>query len=203
MNRSLPMALALSAALATGACSTRPRQFSASVRPVAEAPQSAMAVPGEGGAFAACDTMVRKGRKGGFAAAAATGGAGLAAAAATTGSVVLTGATSTTAFAAPSALATAAVPVVGVLAAFGMNRLIRGGRERGYRKHMGSCLGEMGYQVVDWSRARKKQPGTATLVPSAMRPAPSLVTTAPAADPAETPAEAPAEATVAVAPLSR
>jgi hypothetical protein len=75
------------------------------------------------------------------------------------------------------------MPVIGIAAAFGVNRMIRSGRERSYRKHMTTCLGELGYEVVDWTRMKKKQPGTATLVEAEQaelaEPAPEVALTAP------------------------
>ena len=62
---------------------------------------------------------------------------------------------------------TAAIPFVGIAAGIGMNRMIRRGREKGYRKHMTTCMGELGYEVADWTRAAKKQRGTASLMPGA------------------------------------
>jgi hypothetical protein len=67
----------------------------------------------------------------------------------------------------------AAIPIVGFASAFGVSRAIRSGRERSYKKHMGQCLGEFGYSVVDWTRVKKKQPATAMLqVPAPNVPAP-------------------------------
>lgn len=122
-------------------------------------------VQDEAQAYATCDALVRKGHKGGFASAAATGAAGVGVAAVTTGTVVLNGAVST-GWWAPSTAASAAVPVVGLAMAMGVNRIIRSGREKSYRKHMSACFAELGYEVVDWTRMKKKQKGTATLVAS-------------------------------------
>ncbi len=146
-------------ALSASACSTKPRSFSATVTPVAT---SQIAAQPETDVFVTCNTLVRKGHKGNFAAAAASGGAaglamfGGAAAVAASGTVgigVTTG----------GAVLSAAVPVVGLLAGFGVNRMIRSGRERKYKRIMSDCMQEMGYEVTDWTRAPKKQPGSATL----------------------------------------
>lgn len=155
-------------AMSTNACSTKPRQFSAQVRPVAEAPQIATSQPREGVAYTICDAMVRRGRKSGFASAAAMGGAGAVGAVGGMG-VAFTSLGGGT-LASAGATAAAAIPVLGIAAAFGMNRAIRGGRERGYRKHMTACMDEMGYAVVDWTRAPKKQRGTASLAPENQTP---------------------------------
>lgn len=44
---------------------------------------------------------------------------------------------------------------------------------------MTTCMAEMGYEVADWSRAAKKQRGTASLLPGA---APIPVAPVPVAD---------------------
>lgn len=162
-------------ALSASACSTKPRQFSAQVRPVAGTPLAATSGPREGVAYTSCDAMVRKGRKSGFASAAAMSGAGAVGAVGGMG-VAFTGLGGGT-LASAGATAAAAIPVLGIVAAFGMNRAIRGGRERGYRKHMTACMDEMGYQVVDWSRAPKKEHGTASLSPETSAPNPGAADT--------------------------
>lgn len=174
MNRRYQIAICLAAMLASTACSTKPRTFSATVRPAS----TLAASQGESNAYATCDQLVRKGHKGGFASAAATGGAGTVAGLAG-GFGVWTSAGGTT-LAAGSTAASVAMPVIGIAAAFGMNRMIRSGREKSYRKHMSTCLGELGYEVVDWTRMKKKQPGTATLAaPTAPQPAPEVALTTP------------------------
>ncbi|ANY19137.1 hypothetical protein A6F68_00604 [Tsuneonella dongtanensis] len=164
MNRYSTTAICLVAAFAASACSTKPRQFSAQVRPVAATQPQTGLQQTERAAYTTCDQMVRHGRKSGFASAAATSGAGVAGMAGGAG-LAFTGLGGGS-LASAGATAAAAMPIVGFFAAFGMNRAIRGGREKGYRKHMTTCMDEMGYQVVDWSRAPKKQSGTAMLVPA-------------------------------------
>ena len=157
MDHRIKLAICLAAALASEACSTKPRQFSASVVPLG-AVQS-----GERNAtidFATCDRLVRSGHRSGFAAAAATGAVGGAAAlggAVAVGTSGLVGGS----MSAAGAAAAAAMPIIGFAAAFGVNRMIRSGKERKYKRVMVDCLHEYGYDVSDWTRTHKKEPGTA------------------------------------------
>lgn len=172
--------MCLTIALSAAGCSTRPRTFSATVTPVDGTTPLAQS---ETLAFANCDQQVRQGRKSGFTSVAVTGvattvglygGAGIATSGIAGGSLSAAGAT-----------AAAALPIVGFAAAFGMNRLIRSGRERKYKRTMATCMNELGYTVIDWSKVPKKQPATAKLAPPPIRtemgsPAASTVTPAPA-----------------------
>ena len=169
--RSARAALCLAAALSASACSTRPRNFSATVTP---APAAQLAPRTETAAFADCNTLVRSGHKGNFAAAAASGAAG---GVAVFGSAAAVAASGTVGMATSSAgyALSAAIPFVGLAAGFGMNRMIRAGRERKYKRTMTSCMQELGYDVVDWTKAPKKQPATAILRPAAPAPEPAPV----------------------------
>lgn len=142
-------ALSVIALLATG-CSTKPRNFTASLSaPVAN--RSAFQQD-----YRTCQTLVAKGRKEAFKSAAAQG---LAAGAGTIGGTALVtglGAGVNVGTGAASA-SFAAVPVIGVLAGFGVSRMIRGGRERKYKRNMSACLTEYGYTVAGWSKLRKKE----------------------------------------------
>lgn len=153
-------ALCIAAVLASTACSTKPRTFSATVRPATTLASS----QDEGAVYATCNQLVRKGHKGNFASAAATGGA---AGAAVVGSAAAVAASGTVGWGVTGTgyALSAAIPFVGLAAGFGVNRMIRSGREKSYRKNMSLCLGELGYEVVDWTRMKKKQPGTASLAP--------------------------------------
>lgn len=159
----------MAAALATTACSTKPRTFSASVRPSA----TVIAAQNEGLTFSTCDNLVRKGHQGNFTSAAASGAAG--AVAGTAGGIgVAVSGLGGSSLSTAGAAASVAMPVIGLAAAFGVNRAIRAGRERKYKRAMGACMEEFGYSVVDWQRMRKKQPGSAVLVaqdPPAASPA--------------------------------
>ena len=169
MNANQRLLTCLAAALASSACSTKPRTFSAMVQPLA--PQLAEG-PSEAQRFTTCDELIRKGYKTDFASAAATGAAGGAGA---VGGGVAAFAASSTLAGAGQAVAVA-MPVIGIAAAFGMNRMIRSGRERKYKRTMSACMTEFGYEVTDWTRAAKRQPGTATRQPvaadAAVQPSP-------------------------------
>ncbi len=130
--------------LATSACSTRPRYFTATVNPP----------PSDAAKFeqdvALCRALVGKGHKSEFLAQAASVGAGtLAASAVTTAAVI-----STTGFleatAASTALGAVALPF-GVLAGFGITRVIRSKRERTLKASLTTCLSEFNYTVVAWT----------------------------------------------------
>lgn len=170
MARQHRIAICLAAALLSAACSTKPRQFSATVR---ASSSDSIASGDEARQFALCDKLVRSGRSNGFAAAAATGAVGGAAAlggAVAVSTSGLVGGSISTA----GAAGLAAMPVFGFAAAFGVNRMIRGGKERKYRRSMANCLQEFGYDVVDWSKAPKRQSGTAKLLPSENKPGESI-----------------------------
>lgn len=159
MNRFGRTALAAATlATALSACSTRPRNFAASVStPVADR----VAFEQD---YRVCESLVRGGRKSGFrnvaggaAAGAGAAGAGVSAFAASTGGTASgwggVGAGLGTA-------AAAATLVVGV-AGFGLTRLIRGGRERSFKDRMESCLSEYGYEVADWEKLKKREDAAA------------------------------------------
>lgn len=155
-------ALCLVAALSASACSTKPRNFSAMVTPVAT---SQIAAQSEADVFSTCNGLVRNGHKGNFASAAASGAAG---GAAMFGGAAAVAASGTVGIGATTAGAvmSAAIPFVGLAAGFGVNRMIRSGRERKYKRVMTSCMQELGYDVVDWTKIPKKQPATAILRPA-------------------------------------
>ena len=170
MNTNPRLLACLAAAIASSACSTKPRTFSAMVQPVGALPPEAR---NETLSFASCDQMVRRGQKSGFAAAAASGVAA--------GGTMFAGAAGVAASgtigigaSATGAVLLAAVPVVGLVAGLGVNRLIRSGHERKYKRTMSACMTEFGYEVTDWTRAPKRQPGTATRRPAAAAPAVQL-----------------------------
>lgn len=178
MQQRFKIAACLAAALAMSACSTKPRNFSAEVRPIGTGGAQAS---NEAADFATCDVLVRKGHKSGFLAAAATGAAGGVGVA--TG--VATGFAVGGSFSAMGATAAAAVPIFGIAAAFGVNRMIRSGKERKYKRVMTDCMSEFGYEVTDWTKAPKKRPGTAI-----RREAPVNTAATPELDPAAPSTEA-------------
>ena len=137
------------AMLVTG-CSTRPRNFTAELSaPVADR----MAFESD---FRTCQTLVRQGRKSDFKGAAASA---LATGVGTVGAgaaMVGTGLVGITTGGGAAALATAAMPVVGVFLGFGVSRMIRSGKEGKYKRAMNTCLDEYGYGVSRWSTVKKK-----------------------------------------------
>ena len=159
MKRTPTILFCLVAALATSACSTKPRKFSASVQPST----TVVAGQNEGLVFSTCDSLVRKGHKGNFVAAAATGATGVVAGTAGGIGVAVTSLGGSSLSSAGAAVSVA-MPVVGLAAAFGVNRAIRAGRERKYKRTMGMCMAELGYDVLDWSKTPKKQISTASLI---------------------------------------
>lgn len=195
MNRNAMIcALAGASVLASG-CSTRPRNFTAELS--APVPDRA-AFEND---FRTCQTLVRQGRKAGFKDA-ATGlavgsgavGAGLAVGSMTAGGVY-SGYGAAGAAAGAALMATTAV--VGI-AGFGLTRLIRGGKERKYKRAMDACLTEYGYSVDSWAKVNKKddaakiaaskasvqpsepQIATSAVEPVATIPAPETATFTPA-----------------------
>lgn len=166
---SMIITLAVIATLGSG-CSTRPRNFAASVNtPVADR----MAFESD---YRTCQQLVAAGHKSNFKGAAATAlttgvgtiGTGAAIAGLGMGGVnVGTGAVSAS---------FAAMPVIGILAGFGVSRAIRGGRERKFKRAMGDCLTEYGYSVDSWVKLeRKADPVAAAGSRVAVRPAPAPV----------------------------
>lgn len=137
-------AVAASGLLLSG-CSTKPRNFAASVStPVTDQ----VAFEND---YRTCQKLVSAGRTSGFHDAALTGVGGA-------GAGALFGAGSFAAassWSAAGAMATA-VPFVGVFASFGISRAIRGGKEKKLKRGMTACLAEYGYSVADWAKLSKK-----------------------------------------------
>ncbi|QKG72004.1 hypothetical protein [Erythrobacter mangrovi] len=153
-NRPYIACLVALSVMAAG-CSTRPRNFSANISaPVADR----MAFEND---YRTCEKLVRAGHSSNFKGAAATlattgvatVGAGAAMMSTGLGGVnIATGAASTS---------LAAVPVIGILAGFGVSRAIRGGKERKYKRAMGNCLAEYGYPVGTWTKLKKRDDAAA------------------------------------------
>lgn len=143
------VALAVAASLVSG-CSTRPRNFTASLSaPVVDR----TALEND---FRTCQTLVRQGHTADFRATAATA---LATGAGTLGTGLAmagTGMVGITTGGGAAVAATAAMPVIGVLLGFGVSRMIRSGKERKYKRAMASCLAEYGYGVHEWSKVHKR-----------------------------------------------
>jgi len=140
----------LMAALAVQACSSRPREFSPTLQ-AAPADEAAYKL-----AYTDCRTQVASGKlyrrdtlaSGGVGAAAgvATGAVGAAAASSATG--FLTGA-------AVLGATIMATPVVAVVGAWGAAKSRKLKKERAMQEAIAQCLGERGYQVAGWVRAKR------------------------------------------------
>lgn len=150
-------------AAALSGCSTRPRNFAAQV-----AVPSAELASFEAD-YRTCSTLVAQGRRAGFRDAALMAGAsgagviaGVGVAFGTAGAVA--GSAPFAGLAAAGTIASVAMPGIGLLAGFGVSRMIRGGKERRFKRAMTACLGEYGYTVDDWERIdRKSDAATAAL----------------------------------------
>ena len=146
-------------ALVIGGCSSRPRQFTATINP----PASDEAAYHRD--FASCDILALKGYKSDFKALAlstaggtAVGfGVGVAATSIAATSAITAGGIGGigTGLAAGVTAGTGALLIVGLPVGFGISRAIRGGREKRLKRSLSACLGEYGYTVADWSRVKK------------------------------------------------
>lgn len=178
MNRNWATHALVIAAVAVSGCSTKPRNFAATV----SAPVASKATFEQD--FRTCQQLVHAGHKGNFKGAALTGLATGAGAIGGGTAVVSLGVGSTLSGA--GAAAAAAMPVVGFLAGFGVSRAIRGGKERKYKVAMTSCLSEYGYTVSDWEKIGKKDDAALTSASSASQvegqQGPEPVSTVPSAE---------------------
>lgn len=146
--------LAVVTALVSG-CSTRPRNFAANLSAPVESRSEFETT------YRTCLTMVQSGQKSGFKNAAVKigAGAGVVGAGLAVGGAASAGAVGTgwAGIGAGAGTALAAATVFVGAAGFGMTRLIRGGRERKFKRNMSSCLGEFGYTVESWDKLKRKQ----------------------------------------------
>jgi hypothetical protein len=162
MKSSIITSLLIIACVAASGCSSRPRNFAATL----SAPASDEATYQRD--FAACDALARKGYKSNFKAAALStaggtaigvaagfGAAGIAAASVGTASGGLGAAIS--AAAVPGAVGAAALFVIAAPVGFGISRAIRSGREKRLKRALTSCMGEYGYTVSDWTVVKKRK----------------------------------------------
>ena len=144
---------ALAIATALAGCSTRPRNFT----PQITAPTAGMASLEAD--YRTCATLVAQGRSSDFKGAAATMGA--AGAGALGGAAVSVASVSALGFTGAGMVASAAIPGIGLLAGFGVSRMIRSGNERKFKRRMETCLGEYGYGIGDWSRIGRREDAAA------------------------------------------
>ena len=149
--KKMPLASALAtAAVLLPGCSTAPRNFSANLSaPVADPTAFEQD-------YRTCQTLVKGGRTSDFKAGAATALAGGVGALGTGAAMAGTGMAGIGMSGGAAAAASAALPVVGFAAAFGMSRAIRGGKERKLKRTMSNCLGEYGYRVEGWTKLHKR-----------------------------------------------
>lgn len=139
-------------ALLLSSCSSRPREFVA----------TPTVVPADAAKFAAdheaCRTLVAQGVRSGFGSRLASGGAGVATGVGVTAAAV-GGAASSSALGAAAAVSAATVmlPVVGIMAAWGMAKARKSKKEGDVKKAMSLCLSEQGYQVGGWEFAEKRK----------------------------------------------
>lgn len=162
MHTSRLICAATIAAVMLSGCSTRPRNFSAEL--AAPVPDRA--------AFAndyrTCQQLVAAGHRSDFKVKAVAATAGTAGALGT--GAILAPATMTIGAGGGAGMAAAAVamPVVGVLAAFGISRAIRGGKEKKQRQAMSDCLAEYGYTVDGWNKLGKREDAAQAAADAAM-----------------------------------
>ncbi|WP_341712211.1 hypothetical protein [Erythrobacter sp.] len=148
-NRPYTACLVALSVMAAG-CSTRPRNFSANVSaPVADR----MAFEND---YRTCEKLVRAGHSSNFKGAAATIATTGVATVGAGAAIVSTGLGGVNVATGAASASLAAVPVIGVLAGFGVSRAIRGGKERAYKRTMGDCLAEYGYPVGTWTKLKKR-----------------------------------------------
>lgn len=149
--------IAVVGALMLTACSSRPREFAASLAAPPPDQASFEAV------HEACRTLVAQGYRSGFGARIASAGAGVAGVGAglAVGAGVGAGVAGTGAgmAAAGAAISTALVmvPVLGVAAAWGLSKNRKLRKEREVKSAMSLCLSEQGYAVDSWRVARKRR----------------------------------------------
>lgn len=150
MSQARTISALLAAGMLVSGCSTRPRNFTASLSaPVADRTMFE-------NDFRRCQALVRQGHRSNFKGAAATA---LVTGVSTLGTGVAmagTGMVGLTTSGGAAAAASAAMPVVGILVGFGISRAIRSGKERRFKRAMDSCLGEYGYRVEHWAKIHRR-----------------------------------------------
>lgn len=176
IKRTGKAALAVAAmATALAGCSTKPRNFAASVStPVPDR----VAFERD---YRTCAALVKSGHSSGFKTAATTTAISAGAVGAGAGVAALGAGGTYSSFGAAGAAAgtvLAAATVVTGLAGFGITRAIRGGKERKFKRNMSACLTEYGYEVTDWEKLKKRDDAAAfaarqVTVAESIRPQPA------------------------------
>ncbi|MEE1878181.1 hypothetical protein [Altererythrobacter litoralis] len=159
ISKSGKAALAVAAmATALAGCSTKPRNFAASVStPVPDR----VAFEQD---YRTCAALVKSGHSSGFKTAATSTAIGAGAVGAGASVAALGAGGTYSSFGAAGAAAgtvLAAATVVTGLAGFGITRAIRGGKERKFKRNMSACLSEYGYEVADWEKLKKRDDAAA------------------------------------------
>jgi hypothetical protein len=153
MNRIL-LGAAATAAVLLQSCSSRPREFSAKLA----APQSGQAAFDQVAfdrARAECTKLLvegkldNSGRMASAAGGAAAGGATVAVGSATAAAVAGYGGMAVV------AATVVLLPFAAIGGAIGMSKMKRAKKERAIKAKMAGCLGERGYQVTEWVKAKK------------------------------------------------
>ena len=154
--------LCLCASIAISACSTRPRDFQASL---SVAPSSQDMFTRD---FAVCQLMVDRGVRGQFKdqlAANSAAAAGIAAGTVAAGAAIAAnigatvansisaafGQVGTATGSATASTLSVAAPVAGILISVAISQSIKGKREKQVKTAMTDCLGESGYTVTGWT----------------------------------------------------
>ena len=132
-----------------GGCSTRPREFSATLNP----PAADVATYDHD--FGVCRALVRNGVKSGFKDAAVMTGVGVAGAFGTGAAMAGAGAVGIGMSGGAAAAATAGLLIVPIGLGFGVSRMIRSGRERRQKVAMENCLAEYGYTPTGWTVVKR------------------------------------------------
>ena len=149
--------IAVIGALMLSACSSRPREFTASLA----APPADPA--GFETAHETCRTLVAQGYRSGFGARIASAGAGVAGVGAGiavgmgAGAATLGSGAGVAAAGVAASTALVMVPVLGVAAAWGISKRRKAKKEREIKSAMGLCLSEQGYTVDSWRVAKKRR----------------------------------------------
>jgi hypothetical protein len=154
MKLQTPAIIMASLAVTVSGCSSRPRQFTATLSPPASDETQYEQD------LAKCTMLVRNGVGSNFKSAVAQSVGGTAAGfAAGVGVASVTNAAGG-GFATTIGLAGYSIPFFGIASGFGISRAIRSGREKKLKSRMSACLDEYGYKVETWVVQKKKKPNT-------------------------------------------
>ena len=158
MRRTIFAAAAV--ALLVGGCSSRPREF------VATLPSAPVDRAEFDTVYNKCRTMVAQGRRSNFGARLASGGLGAAAGVGVTAAALSGGssASSMAVAAGAGSVAIVTIPVFGLAAAWGVAKVSKNRKEHEVKQAMGLCLSEHDYAVNGWNVAKGRLAPTAASV---------------------------------------